>query len=93
MRTKRKRIGITQERLSELVGISTVQYRSIETGKTRSNWVTVAKICLVLDIDISYIVETYIKPEINGAGKFLGIKINLVTFNENPFCYIYYNVY
>lgn len=72
---KREQMKITQEKLSELVGISVVQCRNIEMGKTRSNWVTVAKICLVLELDVSQIIETYIIPEVNDVGEFLGIKV------------------
>ena len=75
VRNKRERLGITQEKISELVGLSTVQYRSIEKGKTRSNWVTIMKICIILRLDVSHIIEAYIKPEINEAGRFLGIQV------------------
>ena len=66
---------ITQEKMAELIGKSIVQYRNIEKDKTRSNWVTIAKICLVLDLDVSLVVDTYIRPEINGAGEFLGVTV------------------
>ena len=59
--------------MAELIGKSIVQYRNIEKGKTRSNWVTIAKICLVLNLDVSLVIDTYIRPEINGAGEFLGV--------------------
>lgn len=72
---KRKKLGITRERLAELVGISSVHCRNIEIGKSRTSWVIWVKICTVLNIDIAYITETYINPEINEAGEFLGIKI------------------
>lgn len=75
IRTKRNQLEITQERIAELIGISTVQYRNIEKGKTRSNWITIVKICLVLRIDITYFAEIYIKPEINEVGKFLGVEV------------------
>lgn len=74
-RLKRDSMGITQERLAELVGLSVVQYRNIEKGKTRSNWVTIAKICLILKLDVSLVIETYVKPEINDAGEFLGVTV------------------
>lgn len=75
IRQKRNRMKITQEKMAELVGKSVVQYRNIEKGKTRSNWVTIAKICLVLKLDVSLVVDTYIIPEINDAGEFLGVKV------------------
>ena len=55
IRQKRNRMKITQEKMAELVGKSVVQYRNIEKGKTRSNWVTIAKICLVLKLDVSLV--------------------------------------
>ena len=75
IRQKRNSMKITQEKMAELIGKSIVQYRNIERGKTRSNWVTIAKICLVLELDVSLVIDTYIRPEINGAGEFLGVTV------------------
>ena len=75
MRTARKNYGITQNELARIVGVSTVYCREIECGRYTPTWIIWLKICTVLEIDTSYIAETYIKPEINEAGKFLGIEI------------------
>lgn len=75
VKSKRLSLDITQDKFSELVGISSVYCRDIESGKSRPSWVICAKICLVLDIDLNKIVEYYIKPELNDIGKLLGISI------------------
>lgn len=72
---KREQMKISQEKLAELVGISTVHCRNIEKGKNRTSWVIYMKICIILNIDIMQLAEVYIKPEINEVGEFLGIKI------------------
>ena len=72
--SKRQQLGITQEKLSELVGISIVYCRDIEKGKSRSNWVIWLKICVVLKIDINSVIEDYIMPELNEIGELLGMR-------------------
>lgn len=73
VRSKRKKLEISQERFSELVGISTVYCRDIEIGKSRPNWVIWMKICAVLEIDINSIMHRYISPELNDIGEILGM--------------------
>lgn len=73
VKTRRKQLRITQEKLAELVGISNVYCRDIEKGKSRSSWVIWLKICVVLKIDINSIIEDYIKPEVNEVGEILGM--------------------
>ncbi len=55
MHLKRLKIGITQEKLSELVGISPTYCRKIEHGKYFPTWIIWLKICVVLDINITEI--------------------------------------
>lgn len=74
VKTKRKQLRITQEKLAELVGISDVYCRDIETGKSRSSWVIWLKICVVLKIDIYAVINDYIKPELNDVGELLGMR-------------------
>lgn len=58
-------MALTQEKLAELVGVSTVYYRELEHGTHDTTWVIWLKICLVLHIDFSQIVDTYIRPQID----------------------------
>ena len=74
VKQKRKQMKITQERLSELVGISTMFCRDIELGANRANWVTWVKICTVLEIDMNAWADQYIKPALNVIGEMLGMK-------------------
>lgn len=75
VKNKRLSLEFTRDKLSEIVGISSVYCRDIETGKRRPSWVICAKICLVLNIDLRSITEYYIKPELNDIGELLGISI------------------
>lgn len=74
VRSGRQKNGFTQEKLSELVGISIVYCRDIEIGKSRPNWVIWVKICIVLDIDINSLIHRYINPELNDIGELLGLR-------------------
>lgn len=73
VKNKRQQLGITQEKLAELVGISIVYCRDLEKGKSRSSWVIWLKICVVLKIDIYAVINDYIKPELNEVGEILGM--------------------
>lgn len=73
VRNRRQQLGITQEKLSELAGITTVYCRDLEKGKSRSGWVIWLKMCVVLKIDINAIIDDYIKPELNDVGEFFGM--------------------
>ena len=70
---ERQSRGITREKLSEIVGISTVYCRDIEIGKSRPNWMIWAKICLVLEIDMFSVAKEYLSPELNETGSFFGM--------------------
>lgn len=74
VKQKRKQMKITQERLSELAGISTAFCRNIELGLNRANWITWVKICTVLKIDMNAWADRYIKPVLNETGEFIGMK-------------------
>ncbi len=52
MHSQRLKMGITQEKLSELVGISPTYCRRIEHGKYFPTWIIWLKICAVLNLDI-----------------------------------------
>ena len=55
VREKRINGHITQEHLAEIVEISEVYLRKIETGKATPNWIIWLKICTALDIDLTEI--------------------------------------
>lgn len=74
MKNKREQLCISREKLSELIGISTVYCRDIEIGKSCPNWKIWLKICEALDININCIIKTYIRPELDSTGQFLDIK-------------------
>lgn len=75
MRTAREKQGITQSTLAEIVGVSAAYCRDIEKGRYTPTWIIWLKICTVLNIDILHIAEKHIKPVVNEAGEFLGIKV------------------
>lgn len=51
MRARRIEMNITQEKLSELVGISVTYLRNIEYGKHLITWKIWLELCKVLDLD------------------------------------------
>ena len=59
---KRLKSKITQERLSEMIGITDVYLRCIESGKNVPNWITWLKLCTALGVDIFEIQQKYIEP-------------------------------
>lgn len=75
VRAARKKQGITQKELAQIVGITPTYCRCIEKGKYSPTWIIWLKICTVLDIDIQKLAEQYIKPEIREIGQYLGVKI------------------
>jgi len=74
MKNKREQLNISREKMSELVGISTVYCRDIEIGKNCPTWKIWLKICDVLNLNINYIIATYIRPELEKNSEFLGLK-------------------
>ncbi len=72
---RRKKRKITQEKLAARVGISVVYYRDIARGKSRPNWVTWTEICSILGIDPNYIIELYVKPELEKTEEYIDLKI------------------
>lgn len=63
IRQMRKELDITQDKLSELVGITDVYLRDLENGKYAATWVTWLRICCVLNIDTDNFSGVYIAPE------------------------------
>lgn len=53
IRIERLRKRLSQEKLAELVGISTKYLNMIENNKTNPTILIVTKICIVLQIDLS----------------------------------------
>lgn len=59
---KGKRIekGYTQKQVCELVGLSSQgHYSQIEAGQRDTEFVTVVKICRILDIDLNALIASY----------------------------------
>ena len=74
MKNKREQLNLSREKMSELVGISTVYCRNIEIGKNCPTWKIWLKICSVLDLNIDYIINIYIRPNLEETSEFLGVK-------------------
>ena len=52
LREQRHKAGLSQERLSEIVGFSTRYYQRLESGTQSPNLLTLYKVCAHLKIDI-----------------------------------------
>lgn len=53
LREKRMQKNLTQEKLSELAGITDVYLRDLERGSYSATWLIWLKLCTILEIDIS----------------------------------------
>lgn len=50
---------ITQEKLSEMIGITPAYLRCIENGKNAPNWIIWLKLCTALGVDVSEIQKKF----------------------------------
>lgn len=69
IRSRRLKKQITQERLSELTGITVVYLRDLENGNYTATWIIWLKLCTVLELDIAVFQKKYIVPRITGINK------------------------
>ena len=69
VRKKRLNSHITQEHLAEIVEISEVYLRKIETGKATPNWIIWLKLCTALDIDLTEMQQDFIEILNKGVQK------------------------
>lgn len=67
IKSKRKQKDLTQEELSEIVGITEMYLRDLEHGNYTATWIICLKICAALDIDLAEIQKKFIVPEINNS--------------------------
>jgi len=58
-RIKQRRLcmGLTQEKVSEAAGITTVYLSKIENGRVSATLETLGKVCKILEIELGYIVS------------------------------------
>ena len=63
IRAGRKKKKLTQERLSELTGITQAYLRDIEHGNSTVTWIIWLRLCTVLDLDIPKFQEEYFSPQ------------------------------
>ncbi len=61
---KRLKNKMTQERLSEIIGITDVYLRCIESGKNVPNWIIWLKLCTALEVDVFEIQQRFFEPYI-----------------------------
>lgn len=69
IRNRRLKKQITQERLSELTGITVVYLRDLENGNYTATWIIWLKLCTVLELDIPVFQKKYIVPRITRIDK------------------------
>jgi len=58
LRERRKILGVTQERLAELAGVSLRTLKAIESGKGNPTFDTMNKLAEVLGMEIKLVVRT-----------------------------------
>ena len=74
----RKKYNLTQEKLSEISGISEVYLRRIERGNSTVTWVIWLMLCTALNVDIGEIQRKYILPKIKERVSDLGIETEYI---------------
>ncbi|MCI7690914.1 MAG: helix-turn-helix domain-containing protein [Oscillospiraceae bacterium] len=75
----RKKYNLTQEKLSEISGISEVYLRRIERGNSTVTWVIWLRLCTALNVDIGEIQRKYILPTIKERVTDLGMKTEYIS--------------
>ena len=68
IRSKREEHKITQEKLAELVGISTTYLRGVEHGNHSITWKNWLRICKLLQLDVNDLIE---KVQLNSDNQML----------------------
>lgn len=69
IRDRRIKKQLTQERLSELTGITEVYLRDLEYGNYTVTWIIWLRLCTVLELDIPKFQKKYIVPQITKNDK------------------------
>ena len=62
VKERRREKGLSQEKLSELCGLSTRQIVKIEQGKTNVGFTNLVRLCIECDIDIGELDKYYSSP-------------------------------
>jgi transcriptional regulator with XRE-family HTH domain len=60
LKTKRKRLGFTQEQVAEMAGISRPRYREIEAGSAAARTTTLINIARALGLEIMLIPQAMV---------------------------------
>ncbi|HVK82265.1 MAG TPA: helix-turn-helix transcriptional regulator [Verrucomicrobiae bacterium] len=66
-RTRRLELGMSQERLAELLGVTFQQVQKYEKGVNRIASGRLYDISTALEVNVGYFFETMIKPDASGA--------------------------
>ncbi|MCM1166368.1 MAG: helix-turn-helix transcriptional regulator [Lachnospiraceae bacterium] len=64
IRERRTKKQLTQEKLSEMTGITVVYLRDLENGVYAATWVIWLRLCTVLELDIPKFQKKYICPQL-----------------------------
>ena len=57
MKNARNELGLTQEKLAEMLDVSVAYISRVECGSTEINMKRLAEICGLLDVSLSYVLE------------------------------------
>lgn len=75
IRAARIKKKLTQEKLSELTGITEVYLRDLEYGNYTATWIIWLRLCTVLELDIAKFQRKYITPQITRSEKRNGERV------------------
>lgn len=87
----RKNAGLTQEKLSELIGIETGSLSGIESGRSFPSLVTLEKISKILDVELKAFFDFDNSISIKEMKKVIIENLDKVQDSQIPYIYKYFN--
>ncbi len=86
----RKNAGLTQEKLSELIGIETGSLSTIESGRSFPSLVTLEKISQILNVEMKAFFDYDTSITIKDMKKIIVKNIDKIKENQIPYIYKYF---
>ncbi len=87
----RKNAGLTQEKLSELIGIETGSLSGIESGRSFPSLVTLEKISKILNVELKAFFDFDNSMTINDMKKVIIKNIDNIKDSQIPYIYKYFD--
>ncbi len=80
LRAARKGLGLTQEQVAEMAGISRPRYREIETGSSAARATTLVNIARALGLELMFIPQSMVPLSMRCFSRMIATRICLRSF-------------